>query len=248
MTKFEEYRRKLQTLENWAPYLRRESGVPGPRGNLELAQAVADLATPHEAEAMLAGPDSASPENSPGVFVLFCGITSLGKLIARGDRTRMARLRSYAADSRWRVREAVAIALQYIGDADMTYLLAQMRTWAKGNWYEKRAVAAALAEPRLLSSPREVASVLKILDSIMSEIKSANEPLDGSFRACRQTMGYAWSVVVAAAPSLGRARMEKWFKSRQPNVRWVMKENLKKARLARMAPAWIARWRARLVA
>jgi hypothetical protein len=36
------YREKLRTLDNWDSYLLEESGLPGPRGNIELAQAVAD--------------------------------------------------------------------------------------------------------------------------------------------------------------------------------------------------------------
>lgn len=37
MSKADDYRRKLQTLDSWDAYLLQESGLPGPRGNLELA-------------------------------------------------------------------------------------------------------------------------------------------------------------------------------------------------------------------
>jgi len=39
MSKRDQYREKLRTLEDWDAYLMKESGLPGPRGNLELAQA-----------------------------------------------------------------------------------------------------------------------------------------------------------------------------------------------------------------
>jgi hypothetical protein len=42
MSKIDEYRQILRTLENWDLFLLRESGLPGKRANLELAQAVAD--------------------------------------------------------------------------------------------------------------------------------------------------------------------------------------------------------------
>ena len=37
------YTEKLRSLKDWDSYLQEESGLPGPRGNLELAQAFADL-------------------------------------------------------------------------------------------------------------------------------------------------------------------------------------------------------------
>ena len=43
MTKTDDYKTKLQELSNWDEYLLKESGLPGPRGNIELAQVVADM-------------------------------------------------------------------------------------------------------------------------------------------------------------------------------------------------------------
>ena len=36
--------------------------------------------------------------------------------------------------------------------------------------------------------------------------------------------------------------MEKWLRSSDPDVRAVMRENLKKDRLKRMDAAWTAKW------
>jgi len=41
MDKIQYYVEKLKNIENWENYLMQESGLPGPRGNIELAQAVA---------------------------------------------------------------------------------------------------------------------------------------------------------------------------------------------------------------
>ena len=41
MAKVDDYREKLKSLENWDDWLKANSGLPGPRGNLELAYAVA---------------------------------------------------------------------------------------------------------------------------------------------------------------------------------------------------------------
>jgi hypothetical protein len=36
------YRTELRELEDWEPYLKKHSGLPGPRANLELVAAVAE--------------------------------------------------------------------------------------------------------------------------------------------------------------------------------------------------------------
>ena len=47
---------------------------------------------------------------------------------------------------------------------------------------------------------------------------------------------------MAAAPAEGKAAMEKWLASPDPDVCWIMRENLKKNRLARMDAEWVKRW------
>jgi hypothetical protein len=42
--------------------------------------------------------------------------------------------------------------------------------------------------------------------------------------------------------------MEKWIARPDPDVRWIMRENLKKNRLARADAAWTKKWAARLKA
>ena len=140
MTKVEEYRRALQSLQDWVPFLMRNSGLPGPRGNLELAHAVAQEGNKQQFEQFLS---VQAEENTPEVFLVFCGVMGLGRLAANEPK-QFERLRRYASDPRWRIREAVATGLQLTGDQDMSLLLKEMQKWSKGNWYEKRAVAAAL--------------------------------------------------------------------------------------------------------
>jgi hypothetical protein len=42
VTKIGDYRKTLRRLDGWDDYLREESGLPGPRANLELVHAVAE--------------------------------------------------------------------------------------------------------------------------------------------------------------------------------------------------------------
>src|SRR5262245_33120405 len=108
-TKTEQYRDTLRTLSDWEPFLLQSSGLPGPRGNLELAQAVAEEGSKALFLQLLAADDpEQAPANSPGVFLAFCGLVGLGTVLAQGEREVLPLLRRYANDPRWRIREAVA--------------------------------------------------------------------------------------------------------------------------------------------
>jgi hypothetical protein len=264
MSRIDDYRAALRDLPaaDWEPYLLAGSNLPGPRGNLELAAAVADVGDEAQFRRWAAlGPDSAS-ENTPGCFLAFCGVVGLGAVLARragrgeapspgaagganlgGETPPLQILRALASDPRWRIREAVAMALQRWGDADMDGLLDAMADWAPGNPWEQRAAAAALCEPRLLKLPKHASAVLDILDGITASIPQAADRKSDAFKTLRQGLGYCWSVAVAALPASGRPLMEKWLASADPDICWIMRENLKKNRLVRMDAVWVARWR-----
>ena len=234
MSKKDTYRHTLRDLDDWIPFLRKESGLPGPRGNLELAYVVAQEGNRERFEGLLS---IQAEENTPDVFLIFCGVVGLGKLAAR-YRNLFERLRPYASDPRWRIREALATGLQLAGDLNMNLVLKEMKKWSRGNWYEKRAVAAALAEPRLLDRPGYVKQVLRILDNITASMERSDAK-DEPFKVLRQGMGYCWSVAVAALPEEGKPLMETWLRSADKDIHWMMKENLKKNRLVKMDPKWV---------
>lgn len=242
MLRIDDYRQTLKKLDDWIPFLLKESGLPGPRGNLELAYAVAGEGNKGQFEKLLS---FQAEENTPEVFLVFCGVVGLGKLAASKPKI-FDRLRGYASDPRWRIREAVATGLQLAGDQDMELLLKEMQKWSKGSWYEKRAAAAALAEPRLLKESKHVKQVLQVLDKITASMESADNPKDEAFKVMRQAMGYCWSVAVAALPEKGKPMLENWLNSQNKDVRWTMRENLKKNRLIRMDANWVKACIARL--
>jgi len=240
------YRAILQTLDDWDSFLMQESRLPGPRGNLELAQVVAEEGDLSRFNHFLTFDPQIAPTNTPGEFLAFCGVLGLGKLIAQGQLGLLPRLHGFASDPRWRTREAVAMALQRWGKVDMTRLLHEMEIWSKGSWLEKRAAAAALSEPALLIDARHNRRVLEVLDTITSAVAQADDRKSQEFKVLRQALGYCWSVVVAASPEAGKPLMEKWLKFPDSDVRWIMKENLKKKRLTRMDADWIQAWQTRL--
>ena len=248
MTKRAVYLQALPTLADWDDYLLKESGLPGPRANLELVQAAADLGTPEQFQRWLALGPAATPAKTALEFLPLCGVVGLGRLLAEGQVAVLAELRRHANDPRWRVREGVAMALQRWGDADMGALVKAMKDWANGTWLEQRAAAAGLCEPRLLAEGGAHAKAsVKILDRITRAIAKANpaERQGDDFKALRQGLAYCWSVAVAAAPAEGKAAMETWLASPDKDVLWIMRENLKKNRLNRMDEGWVRRWQAK---
>ena len=243
MNKSETYRLTLANLTDWEPYLLQESGLPGPRGNLELAQVVADEGDRGLFEQFSAYTPQIAPTNDPHEFLAFCGVVGLGRLLAEGDEKILDQLRPFASDPRWRLREGVAMALQRLGKQDMRHLLDATEKWSSGNWLEKRAAAAALAEPILLHNEKDAMEALQILDRITATMENSSNARNEGFKVLQQGLGYCWSVVVAAAPQPGKQLMEKWMACPDRAIQRIMQENLKKNRLARMDAVWVEKWR-----
>jgi hypothetical protein len=226
-------------------YLRSHSGLPGPRGNLELIDVASATTARADLERWVAlGPDVA-PENTPEVFLVCVGTVGLGRIVGAGERAPLATLRRLANDPRLRVREAVAMALQAWGDVDVDGLVDEMERWVDGSPLEGRALMAALCEPRLLGSRRTVARTLAILDRLTRSVRDAAHGAALDVRVLRQALGYGWSVAIAADIELGLPAFEPWLADPSSDVRWIVRENLAKARLARAAPGWIEHARAR---
>ena len=246
MKKVDAYREELRRISDWDAFLLAESGLPGPRGNLSLAQAVADEGDEELFERYQALDAEEAPTNSPYEFLVFCGVLGLGRVLAEGKREVLPTLRSHASDRRWRLREAVAMALQRLGTVDMDSLLQEMEEWREGNLLERRAAAAALCEPNLLSRQEHARGVLRVLDQITASIQDVENRRSDDFKALRKGLGYCWSVAVAALPEEGRTAMKKWFSSQDKDVLWIMKQNLRKKRLVRIDAEWVERWQTHL--
>jgi hypothetical protein len=138
------------------------------------------------------------------------------------------------------------MGLQLLGDADVDKLVSLMQIWAEGNLLEKRAAAAALCEPRLLKQARNADATLVILNKITASIEMVDDRHNDDFRILRKGLGYCWSVAVVASPDKGKALMERWLVAKDKDIRWIMKEYLKKKRLLRMDSQWVETWQERI--
>ncbi|MCA0458358.1 MAG: HEAT repeat domain-containing protein [Chloroflexi bacterium] len=226
----------------WEAYLLANSGLPGPRANLALAQSVADLGDEALFRRLIKHDAASAPTNFPAEFLALCGTIGFGRLLVEHHPAALDTLRQQANDPRWRVREGVAMAFQRLGDHDFVELISLMEDWANGTAYEQRAAAAALCEPRLLKNPAQVARVLGILDTITASIPAVTNRKADDFLALRKGLAYCWSVAVAAHPDAGKPLMEKWLASSDKDILWLMRENLKKDRLKRMDAAWVGKF------
>ena len=241
-----DYRQQLAGLADIEAFLLKESRLPGARGNLELAQAFA-LEAPQDLIVTYAGRTEAdAPGNTPQGFVAFCGVLGLGRLAAEGDQAALDQLTLRASDRRWRIREAAAMALQMVGRSDSNRLRRAVIHLALGDRYQQRAAVAALCEPDLLGDPELAGYALDVLDTLTAGLAGADDRRSPGWQALRKTLGYGWSVLIVAAPAEGRRRFSAWLDRPDPDVRWLLRENLRKARLARFDPNWVAACQQRL--
>jgi hypothetical protein len=228
MTAVDNHRAALAGLVDWMPYLDAHSGLPGPRGNLELVAACGEEADISRAERLIATGDE---------FATVCGLVALGRHLGQGDDHHLDVLHDHAADGRWRVREGAAMALQRAADHDIGRAFAIAERWAADpDPLVRRAAVAAVCEPRLLLDPAFARRALALLERVTSEL--AASPVGGrrssGVRTLRQALGYGWSVVIAALSTEGLAAFDRLEASDDPDVAWIVRENKKKARLKRV--------------
>jgi hypothetical protein len=239
MGKVEDYRHQLIAMDAWDDFLKKESRLPGPRANLELAYAVAWEGTLERLLGYASLDEAQAPENTPECFLAICGVLGIGVLAARGEGEYFDLLRAKSTDPRWRIREATALGLQIFGRKSMDRLLVEMKAWSHGTFLEKRAVVATLCEPDLLLHHAHALKVFDILDRITASIIKSEDRKNEGFKVLRKGLAYGWSVAAAAQPDPGKVRMEHWIGSPDRDMRWIMKQNLKKKRLMRMDEGWV---------
>lgn len=245
MGRVNEYRNLLRTLESWDTFLLQESRLPGPRANLELAFAVAEEGGDELFLRYAALDPVAAQTNTQEEFLAVCGVIGLGFCAARGEGYHLDILRKCASDPRWRIREAVALGLQRFGQVAFDDLMVEMQNWSEGNTLERRAIVATLCEPVLLSDRSRAEKVIEILDQISASLINESDRRSEEFKVLRKGLGYGWSVVVASHPDIGKPAMEVWIHNPDPDIRWVIKQNLRKNRLIRMDETWVqAQWEA----
>jgi hypothetical protein len=230
-------------------YLREQSRLPGTRANLELVNdfsfLVAALIPEHSDEVhslldyLVSNENKKVAGNTPAEFVVLCGLVAYGACAAVRAAWRsevFELLERQACSVCWRIREGVATAFQRLLEAaprDSMNFLILLAT--QGNYLQQRAAIASFAEPSLLHSS-DIAYMALDIQQIVLERLHASPAIDRKredFRVLRQALGYTLSVVTAATPVKGFALMRECAGWRDTDINWILRENLKKKRLAK---------------
>ncbi|MNC05932.1 hypothetical protein D3C75_534310 [compost metagenome] len=235
----------IENREHWPlleGYMHDNSGLPGPRANLELAagfaQYFADSEISETAWALLC-----SWVDAAGEFLPFCAVQACGAHYAYADEQRRRLVENVLKvamnDARWRVREAAAIGLQSIGESEFRLLTELLDGWrADAALLEQRAFVAALAHPPLLKNRGHVLYSLDLAAGITDGILhgTANGCDPEHFRVLSKGLEYSLSLFAAAEPEEGFALLRRLAESGDARMMRIVKSNLGKTRLSKKYP------------
>jgi hypothetical protein len=217
---------------NLKAFIIQNSNLPGPRGNLELAFALAEIYDDLDALLnWLEITEDLADANDPESFPAFCAAVCLGKIYTKTkDKKLISILKKLSNDGRWRMREAVAFGFQIIGESDFDELKSVFSGWIKkSNNLDKRAILVSLAHPRFLNEER-AKFCFEIADTVLKEMDREND-----FDVLKKGLSFTISVFAAANSDLGFKFIKRWI-GIDKDIDRIMKENLKKNRLAGKYP------------
>jgi hypothetical protein len=229
-------------------YLIAHSNLPGKRGNLELSYAFADYIEeryPANPESALRFCKALITENPPGrqntgseEFLPFCGTLGIGR-IGKIDPNRTLDVIGYikriAQDERWRVREAVAMAIQDLMDVRPEDTIATLQSWIhEDNFLLHRAIVAGVAELRFMKN-REIARVaLEMHKAIIEKVAHKVDKRNPEYSVLVKGLSYTLSVVIVGIEQEGFAYLDDLLATDHPILKKIVHENLKKKRLIRL--------------
>jgi hypothetical protein len=240
--------------ERLVAYLTEHSNLPGSRANLELAEAFADVVeercreSPDACRMLLplcAGftvlPPEFAPVGTPEEFLSFCGVLGIAAIGSAADEhleEAFDYLLEAAEERRWRLREASAMGIQRLIRCRRDATLDELELWvAQGGWLAMRAVAAGVADPPLLRDPDTAEFALKIHRRILVRMLTAEDKRSDEFKTLRKGLGYSLSVVISALPDKGFSYIRQLAEIKDPDIRWIVQENITKSRLQKSFPA-----------
>ncbi|HEV2580993.1 MAG TPA: hypothetical protein VGT44_09080 [Ktedonobacteraceae bacterium] len=235
--------------ENTRPlefYLREQSHLPGTRANLglvgEVSDELASMVARHSQQVWellrtLSQDALVVESNTPAEFVALCGAVAFGACAAAHPdwqpdvRVLLSRMSSSAS---WRVREGVAMAYQRLLTVAPEATLVYLRDLAAdGDCLQQRACVAAVAEPILLQTEQMKEGALGIQGVIVHRFHDIplSERKREDVRILRQGLSFTLSVAVAALPEAGFTLLRECASWGDPDINWIIRENLKKKRL-----------------
>jgi hypothetical protein len=239
-------------------YLIDHSNLPSPRADLELIAAFAD-----EVGALCCAPDLSlnrsyvalewllaeliiryppamfgSDPDSPLQMPQLCGLVALGEWSALFSHIESGinTLLTHAASPLWRIREGSAMGLQRMLALAWSSTIRRLRRQSvDAGAYAWRAIVAGVAEPPLLTSVPRALDALDLHYEALSFLRRLPTSVRRTDPAMtlRKALAYSVSVVVVPVPEIGFKQMHAWAAWNDPDITWILRENLKKNRLAK---------------
>jgi hypothetical protein len=237
-------------FEELKEFLKANSNLPGPRGNLEMAYAFADCfdgdigdeAWTFMIELSGIGIGQA-PANDPGEMLPFCAALAAGSQYAYADENRKKQirriLRSAMNDERWRMREGAAMGFQRMAEKDFGTVKEIFDSlYPESSFLERRAVIAALAHPPVLKDRNAALYSLKTSEDIMDSIAALGpeELKSAEFKVLSKGLEYALSVFTVYAPDEGFKMLRRFAAVQQKDIKRIIRSNLGKARIKKKYP------------
>lgn len=233
---------KAQKFEDMKYYLAANSNLPGPRGNLELAEAfysycTAQTLTDELWDFLLELSENTAPTNDPQELLPFCGIEALANLFFDVDEHRKSvvldKILMAMNDHRWRMREAAANCCQIIAEQHVEFITEWfLARYPFASLLEKRGMIAALAHPPILD-PQTAKFSLELCERMLDDVLNLS-PLqlkEESFAVLKKGLEYAPSVFISKLPEQGFAMLKKYATLQRKEIHAIIKSNLGKTRL-----------------
>ncbi|MFX0173604.1 MAG: hypothetical protein ACFE9L_17070 [Candidatus Hodarchaeota archaeon] len=232
-------------------YLIANSNLPGRRANLEMAAAFTEVIQESFINKLsliwnfclksINISEDKAPTNNPMEIIPFCGTWGLGVLGSISEvhfQETVSLLQELANDSRWRMREAVAFGIQKMLEQYPQIMIQELKKWInRDNWLEMRAIVAGVAHPKFLLEYENAKSALELHKLIFEKIKTANDRRSEDFKTLRKGLSYTLSVVICNIPEEGFQELNTLIKTKDHDLLWILKNNLKKKRLTNAFPS-----------
>ena len=236
-----------------------QSGLPGTRANLVLAQAFAAecVARGKPADKLALTMATLSPEAAPGAsereFLPVCGVLAIGARAASDPKDLALRKKAIALlheaseDVRFRVREVVPVALAKIGAGMGDALVHELASWMDG-FFQATAALLAMAQPNFLPTIDDANAALTRLDEAYALARNAARS------AARYPGRKALVDALAIAPAALATRfgvpvfdhLVTWSNTEMPELRGAIETAIHSGKLASRYASEIKRVRAAL--
>ena len=225
-------------MEYTLEYILTNSKLPGRRANLELLYEFKIHASQESVSACLSLKDY-DLINTPEEFAMMCGVVGYCELNRENVDDVFELLEEYAQSESWRVRESVAMGIQYMLILNEDKSLKAIKGWFNKTDFHRRAMIAGLCTPRLQLIETISRETAFILEQLMKDVLAWQGKLSEEQKALRKALGYCWSIAIEANPSQLKPLFKKYYKYENKNIIWILKSNLKKNRLVKLDEKWV---------